>query len=442
MLRRIAVAELALGMFVHSLECSWLDSPFWRTRFLLDDPADLALLKGSSVAEVVIDEARGRTRAVAAPIMETEAVVEAELPAAIVVERRVRMRVPRPDELEQARRTVEKSKVAVTAMFAEARLGRAVRVSDVAPLVEEIAESMARDRSAMLNVTRLKTKNEYTYLHSVAVCALMMNLARHLGMGEEQVHSAGIAGLLHDIGKMAMPGGVLDKPDPLDDDERRIMRSHPSQGHELLRRSADVNAIALDVCLHHHERIDGRGYPFGLTGDQLSIYARMGAICDVYDAVTSVRPYKRPWSPNEALARMLEWEGHFDRKLLETFIASIGIAPLRSVVRLHSRRLALVIGCEEGAPSSPRVRAFYDIPQARFIPYQDVATDNAAGGDPIVRTERGERWFRERWREIEELVGSGVAIPAIGLPSMDAPRRPAFASIDPARPAVTSEAGA
>ncbi|MHA6722526.1 HD-GYP domain-containing protein [Sphingomonas sp. RS2018] len=423
MLVRLPVAQVQLGMFVHSIECSWLDNPFWRSRFLLEDAADLELLRQSKITEVTIDQSRSvMPKPAAAPDAETPEVAE---PIVLVERRGGRRRTPKLKEIDRARETVERSKVAVTRMFSEARLGNAVQIAEVSPLVEEIAASMERDRSAMLNVTRLKTKNEYTYLHSVAVCALMMNLARQLGMTEDQVQQAGIAGLLHDIGKMAMPDTVLDKAGALDSDELRIIRSHPGAGHALLKKSAEVNEIALDVCLHHHERVDGGGYPFGLKGDELSVWARMGAICDVYDAITSVRPYKRPWSPNAALARMLEWEGHFDTRMLDTFIASIGIFPLGGVVRLHSGRLGLVIGCDEAAPTNPRVRAFYDIPTARFVPYEDITTLNAAPSDPILRTERGERWFGDRWQEIEAMVGNRDTIPAAGPPPRDRSRTPA-----------------
>lgn len=302
-------------------------------------------------------------------------------------------------EIDRARATVERSKAAVTQMFGEARLGKAVEVAAVAPLVDEIAASMVRDRSAMLSVTRLKTKDEYTYMHSVAVCALMINLGRQLGLGESEVRLLGQAGLLHDIGKMGVPDAVLAKPGKLDDEEFAVVRGHPQKGHALLSGSADISAIALDVCLHHHERVDGNGYPFGLNAKQLSLHARMGAICDVYDAITSHRPYKRAWSANEALAQMLEWEGHFDREILDAFIASIGIYPRDALVRLHSNRLAIVLGGIDN-PSAPTVRAFYHVEEETFLPPSDVATANGAGGDPILRAERGAYWFGDEWPAI------------------------------------------
>lgn len=254
---------------------------------------------------------------------------------------------------------------------------------------------MARDNTAIINVTRLKTKNEYTYLHSVAVCALMMNLARQLRMSAAEIRQAGLAGMLHDIGKMGLSEALLEKPGRLDEEERRAVQSHPEYGHALLLGSPNVGAVALDVCLHHHERIDGGGYPHGLTGAQLSVFARMGAICDVYDAVTSERPYKAPWGPSDALARMIAWEGHFDPRLIRAFITSLGIFPIGGLVRLRSNRLAIVLSEDPDDPRTPTVRAFYDIELAQAVGVDDLKT--GSDRDPIVQSESGEHWFGQEW---------------------------------------------
>ena len=229
------------------------------------------------------------------------------------------------DELQRASRLLKRSKEQVCL-----------------PLVEQISASLARNGSALLGLARLKTKDEYTYMHSVAVCALMVALARQLGL-PRTVQEAGMAGLLHDIGKMAMPLDVLNKPGKLTEDEYAIMRSHPERGHAMLLAAlTSVSDAALDVCLHHHEKVDGTGYPHRLAGERISLLARMGAICDVYDAITSNRPYKAAWTPR-SLARMAQWQGHFDTRLLHAFVRAVGIYPLGSLVRLQSGRLGVVI---------------------------------------------------------------------------------------------------
>ena len=421
MLIEINTGNARLGMFVHAVEGGWLASPFWRKQLLLSKQSEIDKLVDAGITTIVIDTEKGVGPLSPEPTATTPAMVEEPAPAPYSgPERRMRKRIP--NELDRARATVERSKEAVSRMFSEVRMGHAVDAADVAPLVDEIAESVARDATAMLKVTRLKNKDEYTYLHSVAVCALMINFARRLNLPEEEVRDLGMAGLLHDVGKMSVPSALLEKPGALEPGERRVVQSHPEQGYHLLRKSRNVSSAVLDVCLHHHERIDGTGYPERLTGDQLTLHARMSAICDVYDAVTSNRPYKRPWSPSEALARMRSWEGHFDPALFAIFIESIGIYPVGGLVRMGDNMLALVIAGNDEDPTAPHVRRFYDIPAQSFVAHTDVATGSGAPAATILRSERGEHWFAEQWHDIHARV-TGAA-PG-GAPAGEAPRRAA-----------------
>ncbi|MEH3046531.1 HD-GYP domain-containing protein [Sphingomonas adhaesiva] len=415
MLIEIDTKNARLGMYVHAVDGGWLASPFWRAQLVLSKQSEIDKLVKAGIMKIVIDTSKGVGPAepvAPAPVaVEETPVEEAPVPVAVDAayagpERRTRKRVA--SELDRARATVERSKEAVSRMFAEVRMGHAVDAADVSPLVDEIAESVARDATAMLKVTRLKNKDEYTYLHSVAVCALMINFARRLNLPEEEVRDLGMAGLLHDIGKMSVPSALLEKPGALEPGERRVVQSHPEQGHQLLSESHNVSPAVLDVCLHHHERIDGTGYPHRLTGEQLTLHARMSAICDVYDAVTSNRPYKRPWSPSEALARMRSWEGHFDPALFAIFIESIGIYPVGGLVRMGDNVLALVIEGNDEDPTAPRVRCFYDIPAQAFVAHRDIATGSGTPQATILRSERGEHWFGDGWTEVQALVEAGT----------------------------------
>ncbi|MEH3102109.1 HD-GYP domain-containing protein [Sphingomonas adhaesiva] len=413
MLIEIATKDARLGMYVHAVEGGWLASPFWRSHLVLSKPSEIAKLVKAGIATITIDTSKGVGPAQAAP----PAPPVDDVPA--IADRRVasedapysgperRLRKRGSSELDRARETVERSKEAVSRMFAEVRMGNAVDAADVSPLVDEIAESVARDATAMLKVTRLKNKDEYTYLHSVAVCALMINFARRLNLPEDEVRDLGMAGLLHDIGKMSVPSALLDKPGALEPGERSVVQSHPVKGHQLLSESENISAAVLDVCLHHHERVDGTGYPERLTGEQLSLHARMSAICDVYDAVTSNRPYKRPWSPSEALARMRSWEGHFDPALFAIFIESIGIYPVGGLVRMGDNKLAVILTANDEDPTAPRVRCFYDIPAQAMVPHRDVDTGGGASHRTILRSERGEHWFGDNWSAIHAQVQAG-----------------------------------
>ena len=181
----------------------------------------------------------------------------------------------------------------------------------------------------------------------------MIALGKKLGIEGDELKQAGIAGLLHDVGKMAIPGKVLNKPGRLTDEEFMIIKAHPFEGWKMLKKVGTVSDSVLDVCLHHHERVDGTGYPDKISGDDLSLIARMGAVCDVYDAISSDRCYKKGWQPAESLKKMAEWkDGHFDEKVFHAFVKTIGIYPNDTLVKLKSGRLALVLEqCEEDLTS-------------------------------------------------------------------------------------------
>jgi len=362
MLKRISVQHLTLGMHIKEFCGSWMEHPFWRSGFVLTDPQDIVSIHESSIKEVWIDCDKGLDIAPDQPTVseaESEAQVDAELEA-LAAETRQIERVPASEEFARAAKICAQSKRAVVSMFQEARMGKAVDTAAAQRLVEEISDSVSRNPGALISLARLKTADDYTYMHSVAVCALMVALARQLGLSDEETRSAGVAGLLHDLGKAAMPMDVLNKPGKLTDAEFAIIKGHPEAGYQMLLRGSGVNEMALDVCLHHHEKTDGSGYPKHLKDAEISLYAKMGAVCDVYDAITSNRPYKTGWDPAESLRKMAEWaNGHFDPKIFQAFVKSLGIYPIGSLVLLSSGRLGIVVEQSQKSLLAPHVKVFF-----------------------------------------------------------------------------------
>jgi len=408
MLIRIHVKQLRLGMYVHELCGSWMDHPFWRGAFLLNDPSDLKTLLSTGLKEVWIDDSKGLgveggkdEKSVAAEIETTLAQADTAGP--------VVQRVNIAQEAARAIKICAKSKQAVTSMFKEARMGKALSSDDALPIVEEISTSVMRNPGALIGLARLKDKDDYTYMHSVAVCALMVSLARQLGLDDEQVRQAGLAGLLHDVGKMMVPLSILNKPGKLTDAEFDTMKGHPAEGHKILLEGIGIGDAALDVCLHHHEKVDGSGYPERLTDEHISLYAKMGAVCDVYDAITSNRPYKNGWEPAESLRKMAEWsKGHFDTTIFHAFVKSVGIYPIGSLVKLESGHLGVIIEQTEKSLLTPILMVFFSIKSNSRISPKILDLSKSDCKDKIVSHEDPAKWGIG---DIQELWSGVSAVP-------------------------------
>lgn len=296
------------------------------------------------------------------------------------------------EEVQRAIKLCAHSRKAVMAMFQEVRMGQALELHQAEELVVLMGQSLLRHPDALISLARLKSADDYTYMHSVAVCALMLATARQLGLSEDYIRLAGIAGLLHDVGKLTIPDSILNKPQKLSDSEFERVKLHPEAGGAILRQSPDVDALVLDVCLHHHEKADGSGYPHRLAGNQISLFAQMGAVCDVYDAVTSNRPYNRGWDPAEAIQRMSTWKGHFDQRVFQAFVKSVGIYPVGALVRLESGRLAVVIEQNPKSLLTPKVRVFFSTRSNLPLEQNVVDLAKIQGQDRILAREAPQDW--------------------------------------------------
>ena len=410
MLKKISVKQLTLGMHLKEFCGSWMEHPFWRTAFVITDPKDIEAILASSIKEVWIDNTKGLDVAPGEIVVseaETEAQVDAELNTA-AIENRETSPVSASAEFDRAAKICAQAKRAVNSMFQEARMGKAVDTAGAQKLVEEISASVSRNPNALISLARLKTADDYTYMHSVAVCALMIALSKQLNLDEEQTRSAGIAGLLHDLGKAVMPMDVLNKPGKLTDEEFAIIKKHPEEGHKLLLASPGADEIALDVVLHHHEKTDGSGYPKRLKNGEISLFAKMGAVCDVYDAITSNRPYKAGWDPAESLRKMAEWaNGHFDPMVFQAFVKSLGIYPIGSLVKLSSGRLGIVIEQAEKSLLTPRIKVFYSTRSNTRIKPEIIDLSRNGCPEKIASREDPAKW---NFPDINEL-WSGLTSP-------------------------------
>ena len=424
MLLRITPQQARLGMSVEGLEDGWLSHPFWRERFVIRSPEDLARVRNGGT-NLFIDVQRGTSplalephpssvRSAPSQALGAKRAVPSSTGSAKAIPARSPRRVAAPPAFDPTDRTValavaRRSTKIISEVFDDCRRGHPVVMPQIASVVKDIAETLDHNNAAFSSVTRLREKDGYTYTHSIAVCALMITLGRANGATPREVSDLGIAGMLHDIGKLSIDSAILNKAGALDDEERAMIRLHPEMGHRLLATDPQVPSVALDVCLHHHERLDGTGYPFGLQGDQLTTAARVAVICDIYDAMTSNRPYKKGKNPTDAITEMETMHDVIDQELLVKFMRGIGVYPVGKLVRLRSNRLAVIMATTS-TNSRPAARAFYNVVDGHFLDYRDVILGDSFRDDQVVRVEEPEQRFGEDWSTMGDLILAGRPI--------------------------------
>lgn len=394
MLKKIKVLDARLGMYVQEICGSWMQHPFWKNSFKLTKETDLHTLQNCGVDEIWIDTKLGLDvdqSVIASTQKEEAAKIENELQKIIQTPQTTIVPVSLQEELIAAKKLHSKAKEAVVSIFTDVRMGNTLNVAETATLVDELNLSIIRNPAALISLSRLKNADDYTYLHSVAVCVLMMALGRQLGLKDDVLRQAGIAGLLHDIGKIFIPHEILNKPGKLTDNEFDIVKGHALKGWETLSNCSEIDELSLNVCRHHHERVDGTGYPDKLSGDALTLYARMGAVCDVYDAITSTRCYKKGWEPAETIRKMAEWRnGHFDEVIFHAFVKTVGIYPTGTLLKLKSGRLGVVTDQSKKSLIHPIIKVFFSTRSNMHIPQETV--DLSQSTDSIASLENPLQW--------------------------------------------------
>ncbi|KAF0099907.1 MAG: HD-GYP domain-containing protein [bacterium] len=392
-IKKIPVTLLRAGMYVHDVNCSWMDHPFVTNHFMVNDDKRIREIKALGVRELYIDTARGLDAEDAQTQAEAEREIEARMAKLAGDAQAEPARVSLAAEIEQARRLHGEANRVVRDMLRDIRLGKQIEMDQVEPLVEKMVDSIFRNQDALLPLLRLKNHDDYTFQHSVSVCALLVSFARGLELEREIIREIGIGGLLHDVGKAKVPDEILNKPAKLTEAEFAKMKSHVVQSILILQNTPGISQIALDVAGQHHERFDGTGYPNKLKGEEISLYGRMGAIVDVYDAITSNRVYHRGMSPTAALGRLLEWSRyHFDPALVQAYIKSIGIYPTGSLVRLASGRLGVVREQHSEKMMQPRVLVIYHAEKRYYLPPEELDLARPGCRENILSHEDYSAW--------------------------------------------------
>lgn len=395
MIKRIPVRELKPGMFIHDLNCSWVVHPLFLTRFKLENDREIEKIIELGVREVYIDSTLGDDLPDAQTAEEVRAIIERDL-RGIGNERcaSAPCQVSLNDEVDAAMEVHSHASMVIQGLMTDARMGRQLRLDNIEEAIEGVTGSILRNSSALVQMSRLKSRDNYTFEHSVGVSALLTAFCKTLHLSQDITRQVSIGAILHDIGKMVVPNAILNKPGRLSEMEFDEMKLHVEYGQDLIAQGRSISSISLAVLSQHHERFDGSGYPAALKGNEISPFGQMAAIVDVYDAITAERVYHKAIPAVEAVRKLQEWSKfHFNEELVRHFFRCTGIYPIGTMVKLESGVLGFVIEQSPCDILRPIVRMAYDVRKNwPLTPYDLDLSAPANQSDCIVGYELPERW--------------------------------------------------
>lgn len=398
---RLPVDLITTGMKVVKLDRPWTDVPVLFQGFTVENNRHIQVLR--HYCHWVVVEGEPRILALAQQRLHDQA-----------------SRATRPmketrsldRELPKARDTFVSTQAVVDRMLGDIERGYDLDLDEARPAIRECIKSINRNVNAMFWMSRIKDQDRYNAEHCLRVALFAIAFGRFLGLHEDDLEVVGLCGLLHDVGKMKVDPAILNKPGRLTHDEMEHIRQHPALGYQLLQSQHTLEPIITDVTLHHHERIDGAGYPDQLADWQISRFARLVSIVDAFDAITSDRCYQAGRSTADAMGILFRGRGEqFDAEMVEAFIRMVGIYPPGTLVQLTSGEVALVVGTHPGKKLKPRVEILLDADKkptrARLVDLASDPTD--ARGEPIgIAQPAADGAFGVSLQErIEDIVASG-----------------------------------
>lgn len=230
-------------------------------------------------------------------------------------------------------------------------------IAEMLPMIQNIVNSVIKNKDVELSMRNLWGHHEYTYLHCVNVAILAVSVGIKMNLPMDDLNYLGTAGILHDIGKNKIPAELLDKPGKLTEEEYGILKMHPEYGYEMLTKAQELNSVTRAGVLQHHERYDGSGYPRGLKGNEISLYARILAVADTYDAMTSNRAYREAYAPSEAVEYLMgNGNQLYDNIVIDTFVKCVTVYPIGSCVELNNGVQAIVLKNYQDCVLRPLIR--------------------------------------------------------------------------------------
>ena len=348
MLKTINIDQLEKGMFVDSIASQQGNMKITSRGHVTND-RQISQLRAKGISALVID----LSKQLNSPEPATE--------EASATTSKATVEISFEQEIAVAAALHNKGKVLQKRMFEQVAKGLPLDLTLPEEFTRSLVSSIDRNPNALLCMTRIREKDSYLLEHSLNVAILLANFAQHAELSEEQVQQLTLSGFLHDIGKIKIPDEILHKPGKLNDQEMNIMRDHVYFGLKILNEIGLPDSLIRTIS-EHHERLDGYGYPEGARGDEISMFGRMIAIVDTYDAITADRCYKSGMPSQKALQLILQDCPHkYDGELVKKFIKCIGVYPVGSLVKLSNEKIAMVVKQHPSHSTKPLVKVFYSV---------------------------------------------------------------------------------
>ncbi|SFR80954.1 HD-GYP domain, c-di-GMP phosphodiesterase class II (or its inactivated variant) [Marinobacter daqiaonensis] len=360
MIKRIPLSALRVGMYISDLNNDWIPHNNNRRKGFIRNEETLEKIGRLGVQTVYIDTSRGLDSPEGVPATAIDQANEERLSRVAEEPPEPFRRAAMSEEMDAAIAIHQQAQGLVGNVMQNVKLGKAIDLAPVHELAASLQGSIFRNHNALACLGRIREKDNYLLEHSVNLSVLMSIFGKSVGHSNDVLHQTIVGALLHDIGKILTPDNVLHKPGRLTAEEFEVMKQHAAHSHSILATTHGIGELSVLTAAEHHERMDGTGYPKGLKGEEISVYGRMVAIADVYDAITSDRVYHKGMTPTQGLKKLLEWSGdHLDPKLVRQFIRCLGMYPVGSMVLLESGRLGVVVEGNEDDQRLPVVRVMY-----------------------------------------------------------------------------------
>lgn len=393
MKKEVPVEQLQFGAYVSELDRPWTETPFVFQGFILENDQQLEALK-KFCKKVYIDTEKAsnlpdRSQLKAGPIrpsVRSESVL-AGISRRVTYEEKATVDA----EMPAARAARGKTEVVLQDVHDAVKVGKVLDVPRVRDAVATMTDSVVRNPDAMLLFSKLKEKSGHALDRAVGVSIYMITFGRFLELPREQLDLLGMLGLLQDVGKVRLPPGLLEKKDPLSEEERRTCHSHVEHSVAILKETAGLPAELPALAALHHERYDGSGYPRGLRGVEIGLFGSIAGLVDCFDAMTLPRPYGEALSPSNALGKLYDWrDTQFDGALIQQLIQCIGIYPVGAAVELNSGEIGIVIAQNLVRRLQPRVMVVLDAKGYPIRPQKilDLVKDPKVNPDTPYRIKR------------------------------------------------------